>query len=67
MSLNLAALEHYPAIAEAMLQRDWDSMSHGIYDSCYLNTCSEERECSMDLSRWAHWNRPTPATKQLSM
>ncbi len=24
-------------------------------------------ECSMDLSRWAHWNRPTPATKQLSM
>ena len=44
VSLNLAVLEHYPEIAEAMVQRDWDFMSHGIYNTRYLNTYSEEQE-----------------------
>ncbi|HBJ33024.1 MAG TPA: polysaccharide deacetylase, partial [Dehalococcoidia bacterium] len=29
VSLNLAVLEHYPEVAEAMIERDWDFMSHG--------------------------------------
>ena len=44
VSLNLAVLEHYPEIAEAMMQRDWDFMSHGIYNTSYLFTYSEEQE-----------------------
>ena len=44
VSLNLAVLEHYPEIADAMVQRDWDFMSHGIYNTRYLYGYSEERE-----------------------
>jgi allantoinase len=44
VSLNLAVLEHYPEIAEAMVKRDWDFMSHGIYNTRYLNTYTEEQE-----------------------
>ena len=43
-SLNLAVLEHFPEIGEAMMKRDWDFMSHGIYNTRYLNTYSEEQE-----------------------
>ena len=44
VSLNLAVLEHYPEIAEAMVQRGWDFMSHGIYNTRYLYTYSEAQE-----------------------
>jgi peptidoglycan/xylan/chitin deacetylase (PgdA/CDA1 family) len=44
VSLNLAVLEHFPEIAEAMVERDYDFMSHGIYNTRYLNTLSEEEE-----------------------
>ena len=44
VSLNMAVLEHYPEIAEAMVKRDWDFMSHGIYNTIYLYTYSEEQE-----------------------
>ena len=44
VSLNLAVLEHYPQIAEAMVQRNWDFMSHGIYNTRYLYGYSEAQE-----------------------
>ena len=44
VSLNLAVLEHYPEIKDAMVERDWDIMSHGIYNTRYLNTLSAEEE-----------------------
>ena len=44
VSLNMAVLEHFPEIGEAMVQRDYDFMSHGIYNTRYLNTHSEEQE-----------------------
>jgi allantoinase len=44
VSLNLAILEHHPEIAEAMIQRNWDFMNHGIYNTRYLYTFSEEQE-----------------------
>ncbi len=43
-SLNLAVLEHFPEIGEAMIQREWDFMSHGIYNTRYINTYTEEQE-----------------------
>ena len=44
VSLNMAVLEHFPEIGEAMVQRNYDFMSHGIYNTRYLNTHSEEQE-----------------------
>ena len=44
VSLNLAVLEHYPEIGAVMVQRDCDFMSHGIYNTRYLNTYTEEQE-----------------------
>lgn len=44
VSLNVAVLEHYPEIKEAMVQRNWDFMSHGIYNTRYLSTYTEEQE-----------------------
>ena len=44
ISLNMAVLEHFPEIAEAMVERDYDFMSHGIYNTRYLNGYSEEQE-----------------------
>ena len=41
VSLNMAVLEHFPEIAEAMVQRNWDFMSHGIYNTRYLNAYTE--------------------------
>ena len=44
VSLNMAVLEHYPEVKAAMVERDWDFMSHGIYNTQYLNTLSAEEE-----------------------
>jgi peptidoglycan/xylan/chitin deacetylase (PgdA/CDA1 family) len=44
VSLNMAVLEHYPEVAKAMVDRDWDFMSHGIYNTRYLNTYTEAEE-----------------------
>ena len=43
-SLNHAVLEHFPEIRDAMVDRDWDYMSHGIYNTRYLNKMSIEEE-----------------------
>ena len=40
----MAVLEHYPEIKDAMVERNWDFMSHGIYNTRYLNPMSEEQE-----------------------
>ena len=42
ISLNVAVLEHFPEIAQAMVERDYDFMSHGIYNTRYLVRQSEE-------------------------
>ncbi|MEM7254855.1 MAG: polysaccharide deacetylase family protein [Pseudomonadota bacterium] len=44
VSLNLAVLEHFPEIGKAMVDRDWDFMSHGIYNTRYLDTLTEAEE-----------------------
>ncbi|MFT5391340.1 MAG: allantoinase [Gammaproteobacteria bacterium] len=44
VSLNLAVLEHYPEIRDAMVARDYDYMSHGLYNTRYLDTYSPEQE-----------------------
>ena len=44
VSLSIAVLEHYPEIRDAMVERDWDFMSHGIYNTRYLHGMPEEEE-----------------------
>jgi allantoinase len=36
VSLNAAVLDHYPEVAAAMAEREWDFMSHGLYNTRYL-------------------------------
>ncbi len=44
VSLNFAVLEHFPEVGAAMIERDWDFMSHGIYNTRFLNSYTEEQE-----------------------
>lgn len=44
VSLNFAVLDHFPEIGEAMIGREWELMSHGIYNTRYLTTLSEDEE-----------------------
>jgi allantoinase len=43
-SLNLSVLYHFPEVAEAMISRKWDFMSHGFYNTEYMTTFEEARE-----------------------
>ena len=44
ISLNEAVLEHFPEVRDAMVERNYDFMSHGIYNTRYINTYTEEEE-----------------------
>ena len=44
VSLNEAVLEHLPEIRDAMVERDWDYMSHGIYNTRFIVAYDEEQE-----------------------
>jgi peptidoglycan/xylan/chitin deacetylase (PgdA/CDA1 family) len=44
VSINVAVLEHFPEIRDAMVERDWDFMSHGVYNTRYLYGMSVEEE-----------------------
>ena len=44
MSLNLAVLEHYPQIAEAIRKRNWAIMGHGFYNTRFMYGMTEEEE-----------------------
>ncbi len=44
ISCNLAVLDHYPEIRDAIVSRDWAIMSHGIYNTSYLFGLSEDEE-----------------------
>jgi allantoinase len=43
-SCNLAIFERCPEVGEAMIERDWDYLSHGIYNTRYLFGMSEDDE-----------------------
>jgi allantoinase len=43
-SLNVAVLDHYPEVGEAMAARGWDHMSHGLYNTRYLTGMDEAEE-----------------------
>ena len=42
--INVATLEHFPEIREAMIERDWNYMSHGTYNTRFLWSLDEEQE-----------------------
>ena len=55
VSLSMAVLQHFPQIAEAMLKRDWELMSHGIYNTRYhWDFTPEEERAAMQESREIH-------------
>ena len=44
VSLSMAVLDMYPDIAEAMLSRNWEFMSHGLYNTRYHWGLDEDEE-----------------------
>ncbi len=44
VSLNAAVLDHYPEVAAAMVERQWEFMSHGLYNTRYLWGMSRDEE-----------------------
>jgi len=43
-SLNVGVLEHFPEITAAMVERDWDYMLHGVFNTRYLYGMSIDQE-----------------------
>lgn len=44
LSLNMAVWDHYPEILDAGMQRGWDVMAHGLYNTRYHLGMSEDAE-----------------------
>jgi len=44
VSLNVAVLDHYPEIADAIAAREWGLMSHGLYNTRFLTGLDEAQE-----------------------
>jgi allantoinase len=44
VSLNVAVLDHYPQIRDALAERAWELMAHGAYNTRYLYGMSAEEE-----------------------
>jgi allantoinase len=61
-SLNVAVLDHYPEIRDAIVDRGWRVMCHGLYNTHYLfgMTIEEEREFFADATATVlrHTGRP---------
>src|SRR5262249_27258760 len=43
-SVNLAVFESYPEIREAMIERAWDYMPHGVFNTRFVWGASEQEE-----------------------
>src|SRR5580692_4646294 len=55
VSLNMTVIQHYPAILEGMAKRNWELMSHGIYNTRYhWDFTPEEERAAMLESRAIH-------------
>ena len=59
VSLNLGVLDHYPEVKAAMVERDWDFMSHGVYNTEYITTLSEAAERAFILDNIESLHRHT--------
>src|SRR5262249_22732488 len=44
VSLSVSVLFHFPQVANAMLSRNWDFMSHGFYNTEYMTGMDEVME-----------------------
>ncbi len=43
-STNLAVFDHYPEVGAAMVERGWEIMSHGMYNTRYISSIDETTE-----------------------
>ena len=59
VSFNMAVGEMFPEILDAMLARDWDVFSHGLYNTRYHWNLSEADERAEIEASVAAWRRMT--------
>ena len=50
-SLNIGILEHLPDVCEALVERDWAIMSHGVFNTRNIYGASEQEE--RDFYSWS--------------
>jgi peptidoglycan/xylan/chitin deacetylase (PgdA/CDA1 family) len=50
VSLNCAVFDHFPEIARAMVERNWDYMSHAIYNTRSMYGLTEDEERAVIVS-----------------
>jgi allantoinase len=58
-SLNMAVLDIHPEIGEAMASRDWELMSHGVFNTQFLFGLSREEERALIQDTAATLHRHT--------
>jgi peptidoglycan/xylan/chitin deacetylase (PgdA/CDA1 family) len=46
-SINVGVFDHYPEVASAAVDRDWDFMSHGMYNTRYLTGLARDEELDL--------------------
>ncbi|MCK1730976.1 polysaccharide deacetylase family protein [Bradyrhizobium sp. 142] len=56
VSVNVAVLEQFPRLCEAMIERNWEFMGHGLFNTRYLfgMDIEHERHFYRDLIRQTH-------------
>jgi allantoinase len=55
VSLSMAVMQHFPPILEAMEQRGWEYMSHGIYNTRYhWDFSADEERAAMQEAKEIH-------------
>jgi peptidoglycan/xylan/chitin deacetylase (PgdA/CDA1 family) len=59
VSFSMSVGEMFPEVLDAMLSREWDVFSHGIYNSRYHWGMSEEEERAEVISSVEAWRRMT--------
>jgi peptidoglycan/xylan/chitin deacetylase (PgdA/CDA1 family) len=59
VSLNLAVLDHFPEIGEAIAERPWEIFSHGLYNSQFLYGMTRDEETAWVAENVAALHRHT--------
>lgn len=50
--LNAAVLQHFPDLRNAIVERGWDIMSHGLYNTRFLWGMSADEERALTRRDW---------------
>ena len=66
VSLSMSVLDMYPDLAEAMMKRQWEFMSHGLYNTRYhWNMSEDDFDSVINVHLKGHWAMSHHAIKYM--